>query len=30
MYGKSSKGETIKISLEQGDKAGTQYPYGGL
>jgi len=30
MYGKSSKGETIKISLEQGDIAGTQYLYGGL
>jgi len=30
MYGYSSKGETIKISLEQGDVAGTQYLYGGL
>lgn len=30
MYGYGSKGETIKISLEQGDIAGTQYLYGGL
>jgi len=28
MYGYSSKGETIKISLEQGDVAGAQYLYG--
>lgn len=28
MYGYGSKGETIKISLEQGDIAGTQYLYG--
>lgn len=30
MYGYGSKGETIKISLEQGDIAGAQYLYGGL
>jgi len=28
MYGYSSKSETIKISLEQGDVAGAQYLYG--
>lgn len=28
MYGYSSKGETIKISLQQGDIVGAQYLYG--
>jgi hypothetical protein len=28
MYGYGSKGETIKISLEEGDIAGTRYLYG--